>query len=107
MASNTQYFTELADQARDGDGYALSRLRKELDPHLERIVVRAVRLDEPRSELDRQLRAMARHASAMDGFRLPQRGIIRRVVRSIYDTLWSPMIHGPGTRMVLADTVRC
>jgi hypothetical protein len=107
MSCETEYFSDLADQARGGDSFAQTKLRKELDPHLERIVVRAVRLDEPRSELDRQLRAMARHASAMEGFAMPQRGIIRRVVRSIYETLWSPMIHGPGTRMVLADTVRC
>lgn len=107
MLSEPRYFTELADQARRGDTHALARLHKEMDPHLERIVRRAMHLNEPRSELDRQLRAMARHVSVVEGCRQPHRGIVKRVIRGIYDALWSPMINGPTTRAVLADTVRC
>jgi hypothetical protein len=109
MFPEQQYVSDLANRARMGDAHALDRLHKEIDPHLERFIRRAMRVEEPRSELDRQLRSMARHANALaryqDGDAKP--GIVKRVIRGIYGTLWNPQPAHPPTCVVPLKTMCC
>ena len=109
MFPEQQYLQELTSRARAGDAQALSELHTEMDPHVERFIRRAVRLAKPRTDFDRQLRALARHNEALG--RYPQRqaapGVVKRVLRTLYQTLWNPRPAYPVTSAFPAKTVCC
>ncbi len=109
MLPEQRHFSELANQARGGDSAALAQLHREMDPHLERIIKRARHVREPRTELDRQLRAMARHANARARVRAASAGpgVLRRLVHGIYETLWNSSPGPARTLIAMANTTRC
>jgi len=108
MSIEVNAFQRLAARVSRGDPGAGHELRQELEPHMARIVRRALRTSNPASPVARRIHAVAsalasNHSTPSASGR---EGLVRQVAHSLCNSLLGRLQPSTGTAPALRDTVR-